>query len=241
MKAILLAAGVGNRISRMIENIPKSTLPIKSKPLIRITAETLLKFGFEVSVVVGYQKEKIYEALQDLNVKYYVNPFYQVTNSIASLWFAKSELQGEVLIMNADVFVSERILQNIISDKRDNVMAIDVTRTKNGDYFFATAENGVIRKYGKDLPLEERTCEYVGVAKITSSFVSAFKRRLEEMIDRQEYQLWWENVLYSFADTKEHPIYTLDVEREFWSEIDYFDDYERILNYVASLSENTSL
>ena len=52
MKAFLLAAGVGNRISRMIKNVPKSTLPINDKPLIRITAEMLLGMGMEIVVVV---------------------------------------------------------------------------------------------------------------------------------------------------------------------------------------------
>ena len=136
MKAFLLAAGVGNRISRMIKNVPKSTLPINDKPLIRITAEMLLGMGMEIVVVVGYQKEKIFEALDGLDVTYYTNPFYKLTNSIASLWFAKDELEGDVLIMNADVFVSEKILRGILADTRDNVMAIDVTRTKTGDYFF---------------------------------------------------------------------------------------------------------
>ncbi len=232
MKAILLAAGIGNRISRMIENVPKCTLPIDDKPLIRITVEKLLEMDLEVVVVVGYRKEKIYKALENLEVSYYTAPFYQITNSIASLWFAREELAGDVLIMNADVFVSETILRSILEDQRDNVMAIDVTRTKNGDYFFSTTKDGIIRKYGKELPLEERTCEYVGMAKISCRFIETFKKRLEDLIEQQQYDLWWENVLYSFADEEQYPIYTLDVEKEFWSEIDYFDDYERILHYI---------
>lgn len=200
MKAFLLAAGVGNRISRMIKNVPKSTLPINDKPLIRITAEMLLGMGMEIVVVVGYQKEKIFEALDGLDVTYYTNPFYKLTNSIASLWFAKDELEGDVLIMNADVFVSEKILRGILADTRDNVMAIDVTRTKTGDYFFSTTESGIIRKYGKDIPLQERDCEYVGMAKVASVFTPRFKERLEALIDGQQYNFWWENVLYSFAD-----------------------------------------
>ena len=238
MKAFLLAAGVGNRISRMIKNVPKSTLPINDKPLIRITAEMLLGMGMEIVVVVGYQKEKIFEALDGLDVTYYTNPFYKLTNSIASLWFAKDELEGDVLIMNADVFVSEKILRGILADTRDNVMAIDVTRTKTGDYFFSTTESGIIRKYGKDIPLQERDCEYVGMAKVASVFTPRFKERLEALIDGQQYNLWWENVLYSFADEKEHPIYTMEVGKEFWSEIDFFDDYERILNYINGQSKN---
>ena len=64
MKAILLAAGKGTRISRMIESVPKSTLPINGIPLIRIIVTMLLKEKFDVSVCVGYQAGKIKKALE---------------------------------------------------------------------------------------------------------------------------------------------------------------------------------
>ena len=101
MRAILLAAGKGTRISRMIEPIPKCTLPIKDVPLIRHTVEMLTEKGMDITVCVGYKKEHIYEALKGMKVDYVYNPFYDVTNSIASLWFAKQYLEGELLIMNA--------------------------------------------------------------------------------------------------------------------------------------------
>lgn len=232
MKGFILAAGRGTRISRMIANVPKSTLPINGKPLIRITVESLLEAGIEPIVCVGYQKEKIYQALSGLNVKYYNNPFFEITNSIASLWFARHELQGDVLIINADVYFSQEILELILADTRENVMAIDTSRVEVGDYFFSTTDNGCIRKYGKDLPIEERSCEYVGMAKINKNFVTVFKNQLEKMINNQQHQCWWENVLYSFTDTNMHEINTVDVDGLFWSEVDFFDDYERILNYI---------
>ncbi|MBB6732247.1 NTP transferase domain-containing protein [Cohnella zeiphila] len=232
MKAILLAAGRGTRISRMIEDVPKSTLPIAGVPLIRRTAQMLLDYGFELVVCVGYQANKIYKALEGLPVQYYTNPFYDVTNSIASLWFARNELQGDAVVLNADVYFSKDILNLVLNDKREVSMAIDKTRTEIGDYFFSTTDNGCIEKYGKELPLTSRSCEYVGLAKIESSFMPIFTERLEELVESHKHSLWWENVLYSFADTKEQNIYTVDVKGEFWAEIDYFDDYERILKHI---------
>ena len=49
-------------------------------------------------------------------------------------------------------------------------------------------------------------------------------------IESEKYDLWWENIIYSIAD--EENIETLDVDGEFWSEIDYFYDYEKILSHV---------
>lgn len=233
MKAILLAAGRGTRISRMVKEIPKSTLPINGIPLIALTVGMLQKHGIETVVCVGYQQEAVKEALKEYEVTYYFNPFYDVTNSIASLWFARQELVGDCLILNADVFFSDIILEMLLKEERPAVLLVDKERRQTGDYFFSTTDNGCIRKYGKDLPLQYRSCEYVGVSKITAAFMPLFVQRLEKLINASQHDKWWEDTLYSFTQETEHQIYTKDVGGLFWSEIDYFDDYERILNYLA--------
>lgn len=237
MKAILMSAGRGTRISRMIEEIPKSTLPINGVPLIAYTVDMLVTKGFEVVVCVGYRQDAVRKALKDYDVKYYYNPFYEVTNSIASLWLAREELEGDAILMNADVYFSEDILQLLLDDPRDAVLLSDKTKTAVGDYFFSTTEIGTIKKYGKDLPLETRTAEYVGLAKVTADFMPTFAKRLDELMDKAKHQLWWENTLYSLADDPEHHIYTRDVEGKFWSEIDFFDEYLCILNHLESIKE----
>ena len=44
-------------------------------------------------------------------------------------------------------------------------------------------------------------------------------------------------MLFRSTDQREEAIYTVDVDGQFWAEIDYFDDYERILDYVAKQKE----
>lgn len=229
MKAILLAAGRGTRISRMVQDVPKSTLPINGAPLIRHTAQMLLDEGMEVIVCIGYRRDDVEAALDGLNVKYYFNPFYDVTNSIASLWFARNEINEDMLIMNADVYFSKELLHKLLTDRNQVVMAMDTGRIEVGDYFFQVI-NGCVKKYGKDLPRSERTCEYVGVAKIDKAFNKKFVTQMDKLINEQHHDMWWENVLYSL--TEKEDIHTLDVRGIFWSEIDYFDDYERILDYL---------
>lgn len=92
--------------------------------------------------------------------------------------------------------------------------------------------------YDSPIHIELRSCEYVGMAKVEKSFLPLFKKRMEEMIRSQQHSAWWENVLYSFTDQKEQDIYTVDVDGKFWAEIDYFDDYERIIDYVAHTRES---
>ena len=39
----------------------------------------------------------------------------------------------------------------------------------------------------------------MGLAKIRKSFIERFVSRLGELVDSGEYNLWWENVLYSYG------------------------------------------
>ncbi len=228
MRAILMAAGRGSRISRHIGNNPKCTLDIGGVALVRHTVEMLQKAGIEVGLVLGYRGEVIQQVLQDLPVTYFHNPFYDVTNSIASLWFARNWLDGEDLILaNADVYWDEALLQSLIADERQPLMLADSTRKENGDYRFFWDANDVLVDHGKELQMPRISGEYVGVAILRGTLHTCVLERLEKLIASQQHHLWWENVLYSYIGEK--PIHVLDIAPRFWGEVDYIEDYERII------------
>lgn len=231
MKVILMAAGIGSRISKSID-VPKCTLPINNTPLIVKTVDMFLEKGVEVAIVTGYKEEYIKKALSDRNVKYYCNPFYRATNSIASLWFAREFITDEDLILaNADVYWGEGVFDVICQDTHPIVMLGDRSRVDTGDYFFYT-DHDYITKFGKELLRDERTTEYVGIAKINGTKTKEFRTNLEKMIKKEKYNLWWENVLYEHLS--ESPVFVTDISALFWAEIDYIDDYERIKTYLRT-------
>lgn len=234
MKAFLLAAGKGSRISKSIPNISKCTLDVGGRPLIRGTVDMLLANGIDVTVIVGYRYREVIRVLEGCPVHIVHNPFYDVTNSIGSLWLAENQgLFGEedTIIANGDVYWSQEILDFMKDMPADEELMLlaDSGRVLDGDYFFGT-EQGLLRRYGKELTLEERDCEYVGIACLRSSFVPVFVRRLNEMIDAQCHGKWWEEVIYSLS--QERPIPVKDIAGRFWAEVDFIEDYQRILDYV---------
>ena len=231
MRALLLAAGKGTRISRYLSGNPKCTVDIGGEPLICYTLNLLKKKGItEVAMVLGYKAEVIRETVKDFEVSFYYNPFYDVTNSIASAWFAKEFLKetDDLLIMNADVFLEEGILDEIMASSLSPVLFSDETRKEEADYKFYY-ENNILMKYGKELTGADITGEYIGAAKLSSSFIPEFVEQLEGMITTQQHSVWWENVLYAMTDRRD--IYVQNIENKFWAEVDYIEDYERILAY----------
>ena len=231
MKAILMAAGVGSRISRAVSK-PKSTLDVGGAPLITRTVDMLISHGVDVAIVVGFRNAEVREALEGRDVRFFFNPFYRVTNSMASLWFAREFLDGDdIILANADVFWGEGMYSDLESDTNDVVMLGDESRVDVGDYFFRV-EDGLIKGYGKELARDDRTTEYVGIARISRHLVPEFRHRLEDPVAAERYDLWWENVLYEHID--ETPVHVRDMSDFFWAEIDYIDDYQRILDYIRT-------
>lgn len=234
MKAFLLAAGKGSRISKNIPNIPKCTLDVGGKPLIRKTVEMLIENQIDVTVIVGYRYKEIVRVLNGCQVHIVYNPFYDVTNSIGSLWMAQSQglfSREDTIIANGDVFWSQEILDFMMARRGDGELYMlgDSNRVLDGDYFFGT-EDGILKRYGKELTLEERDCEYVGIAYLSGEFVPKFLKRLDEMIDEQSHGKWWEDAIYSLSG--ECPVPVKDIAGMFWAEVDFIEDYRRILDYI---------
>ena len=234
MKAFILAAGRGSRISKYIPNIPKCTVDVGGIPLIRQTAEMLLENGIDPTVIVGYRHSEVGAgSIKDLPVHLVYNPFFDVTNSIGSLWMAE----------NAGLFTGEdciyrqwgRLLEPgdpgfYAKAAGGSVPSCGFGPGYDGDYFFGT-ENGILRRYGKELTLEERDCEYTGLAVLRAPFVPVFLKRLNELIDAQCHGKWWEDAIYSLSREMEIPV--KDIRGRFWAEVEFIEDYRRILDHIS--------
>lgn len=232
MNVLILAAGRGTRISRYLEGKPKCMVDIGGKALIKYTIDLLRSKGINrIGVVLGYKDYIIRDFLKNESVDFFYNPFFDVTNSIASCWFSKEFFTDEdTLIMNGDVFMDEAILDQILEEKMNPVLFADESRKEEADYKLKYTNN-ILEKYGKELTGDDITGEYIGIAKISASFVNIFVKKLNEMINEQKHSVWWENVLYELSSDRN--IYVQDVNGKFWAEVDYIEDYQRIKNYVS--------
>lgn len=235
MKVLIMAAGVGSRISRHLLGRPKCCVDVGGKPLIRYTFELLNKKGItDIAIVTGYQESYIIQALDGMKYTRFYNPFFRVTNSIASVWRAQEFLSGmeDVAIMNGDVFAEEKVWDVLLEDNRSPVMLADSTRIQDADYRFQWQDELLV-KYGKELSNEETTGEYVGIGKIQGKELWDFKQRVIDYVNKEDYNCWWEEAIYrSVGDGKNVSI--KDISGLFWAEVDYIEDYARIQAFVQN-------
>ena len=100
-------------------------------------------------------------------------------------------------------------------------------------------ENGLLVKYGKELTGSDITGEYIGIGRFSKDFMPEFMEKLDGMIRTQQHSVWWENILYEMVGKR--PVYVEEMDGLFWAEVDYVEDYERILRfrgYKADFSLN---
>jgi choline kinase len=236
MKVLILAAGRGSRISRYLNGNPKCTVDIgNGTPLIEYTLANLRKRNLkDVAIITGYCRKAIENLVAKQGVKIFYNPFFDVTNSIASAYFGREFLQSDddYIIMNADVFMEEALFDYILHTTESPVLFSDETRKEDADYKLYY-ENNILMKYGKELSGKDITGEYIGLALIRRNDMPCFYRQLVRMIeDEQQHSVWWENVLYAQSASKN--IYVKDVNGLFWAEVDYIEDYERIQAFIQT-------
>jgi choline kinase len=227
-KVLIMAAGVGSRISRHLQNQPKCCVDIEGKPLIRITLELLNRRGLtNVAIVTGYQEKYVHQALEGFQYARYFNPFYRIANSISSAWFAREFLTGdEIIVMNGDVFMEDSVLDQLLAETRSPVMLSDSTRIAEADYRFQWHGEKLL-KYGKELSNEETTGEYVGIARLSRGSLASFRQRVIDAMASEDYNCWWEDIIYRTINHGED-VFIKDIAGHFWAEVDYIEDYERI-------------
>ena len=232
MSVVIMAAGVGSRLAALAEDRPKCLMRIGEQSLISRMLDQLSSRGLtDVTIATGFRDDLVEKEVGG-RARIVRNPFYHLTNSIASLWHARELLGPEAILANGDICFNIEVLDELISDCRDPVMLCDSSRIATADYRFSLDGERLVA-FGKNIPAEKTDAEWVGICKISAGFMPLFKARLEHLVGSQKCGLWWEDVLYSYV-AEGVPIYCRDVAGHFWSEIDHAGDWARVMEWLRA-------
>lgn len=230
-KALFMAAGLGSRISKEIDGLPKCLLVVNDEPLLLRNVSHLESKNIESTIAVGYQKEMVIETVKSTTAKIVVNEAYKTTNSIVSLELALRDLgeDEDLLILNADVCFDFKMLELVEVNESHTVFLSDSSRKADADYRFKWNENFEITEFGKHISIKETSGEYIGIAFIPGSLVSELRMCLTKYLVAGHLNKWWEEVIL------ENPLLfksrVKDFNGIFWSEFDYIEDYQRAIGY----------
>lgn len=226
MKAIILAAGTGSRLDPLFVNTPKSLINLNSKEkILERSLKQLCSFGiYNITLVIGYE----YKQFDDIKIPEKVKlnkiicPFYKITNNIVSLWFARDQLNEEIIVMYADILYQDLILEELIKAKNDVTITIDLSVKTNADYKVTIDQDKIIVMSKK---LEHYDGEYVGICKFSQKAAQKLKNRIDAMIMNNQTNDWYEDALVDMIYTDDNfHLNFLDCSNEKWVEIDTVND-----------------
>ncbi len=226
-----MAAGVGSRLRGISGGKPKCLIPVGTQTLLgRMIGQLQARRVHDICVITGYKSALVDRELPP-GVRQIHNPFYNVTNSIASLWLAREFLTEDTLLMNADLYFEPEVLDIALAQTHLVAMLSDRRRIKSADFRFRTRGDFILEA-SKHISDPDTNCEYVGIVRLDRSFIGVFRERLEEMIKRGCFSEWWEAVLYSFLGG-DVDIKCADVRGAFWTEVDHAADYARLGDWLT--------
>ena len=243
MKAVILAAGYGNRMRPLTDNVHKTLLQVGGKTIIDRMMEGLRRVAIQdIVVVTGYLKEDVEEHLlqrhADLRFRFVHNPRYRETNNIYSLSLALNtiDIDDDILLIESDLVYDESVLARILASPHPNVALLD--RYRSGmDGTLVTVSDGVITSI---IPphLQHENFDYRGtfktlnVYKFSREFCNQNFRRLltyyAKVIDDNCY---YEMILGILIYVQKAAIYAEILEGEEWSEVDDPNDL-RVSEFV---------
>lgn len=117
--ALLLAAGMGNRLQPLTNDMPKCLTRINGMPILEQLVDCLHQYDFKrLIVVVGYFEQSIRDFLDeiagDLTIEYIVSSEYKTTNNIDSLWLARDIIKEPFLLIESDLIFDPSLLEDML-------------------------------------------------------------------------------------------------------------------------------
>jgi len=232
MKAIILVAGIGNRLKPFTKIVPKCLTEVNGEPILLNALEILDKKKFEeVVLVTGCLHKKIYKKIGNkfgnLKIKYVYNDIYYRTNNMYSLWLARDYFKNGFVLIEGDCFFEEKIIDRVIEcDDSKSYWVIDSFDKFMDGCRLTTNRLGRI----VDLEIVKNSIsktkstffKSVGILKINRSLSKSLSKWLKEEIDNKNTNIYYDVVFKKHLE--EEPIYACNVDNLKWVEIDDFHD-----------------
>ena len=245
---IILAAGIGSRLSPLTDTVPKALIRVNKKSILHYQMECLdaLPEGSTVYLVTGYLSNLIQQEIErtDLSCKLVVveNKEYLETNNMYSLLLAMNEIGDDIrttIVLNGDVVYDRSIIEALISDKRDDLIAVDVGAYLKESMKVTLKENQ-INHISKSITKSEAFGVSIDLYKLSVTSYKNLLSKITEIVENGKRREWTEVALDLLLKTGEYPAQPHDIEGKPWWEIDNLDDLkvgEIIFNKDADLGD----
>ena len=219
-RAIIMAAGMGNRMRPVTLTTPKPMIRVNGVRMIDSVIQALHKNGiYEIYVVVGYLKEQFrvleqeYEGLTLIE-----NPYYDTCNNISSLYVAREHL-SDVIILDGDQIIYN---PSILAPEFERSGYNGVWTDGHTEEWLMTVEDGIVTACSRTGG--EKGWQLFSVSRWSAEDGKKLARHLEiQFEEKQNRQIYWDDVAL-FCYPEEYTLGVREMKKEDVVEIDGYDE-----------------
>jgi L-glutamine-phosphate cytidylyltransferase len=227
MQALILAAGVGNRLADAACGKPKSYLPLAGETLLTRNLRLLRSVGVtECVLVTGHQRERFLADLPEADICHAFNPFYKTTNVLVSVWCGLPYLRGEFIYLHADTVFHPDILARLAAaPSQPALLACDRKQCAEEEMKYKVDAAGRVFEINKTMPPAEAHGEFLGLARFSAAALPVIRRSVERILQRESFGTFFEAALQEMIDAGDLQPGVVDTGDLPWREIDFPEDY----------------
>ncbi len=236
MKAIILAAGRGNRLGDVAAGRPKCLLQFGGKSLLQRHMEILNDLGTDrIIIVTGYRHDQIEAALEQVesraSVETIVNPDYEA-GSVVSLHCAYDFLTdgADSILMDADVLYDPEVLGSLFRTQYGNCFLLDRDFEPGDEPVKLCVAGNTLVEFRK-IPDTNITWDYQGESVGFFRFDAAVSARLAhktgEYLENNRADEPYEDAIRDLLRETPGLFQFEDITGRDWIEIDFPADAER--------------
>ena len=237
--AIILSAGQGKRLLPLTETRPKCMLAVAGKPILEWQVQALLAAGIDrLSIITGFNSGLIEEHINDrfganldrINIVF--NPFYSVSDNLASCWMARHAMDGNFLLLNGDTLFEPALLDTVLNSPAAPVtLTVDYKDRYDNDDMRVELEDSMVRAVSKTLPDEHTMAESIGLLYFRGTGPALFRDHLDRQVRQGSgLRLWFLSVVDALA--KQSQVRACGINGLRWCEIDFKRDLENAESVV---------
>mgnify|MGYP001815952957 FL=1 len=222
----------------MTAETPKCLLEIHGSSVVEWQIDHLLENGIDdITVVIGYGADKVEALLEhrygQKQVRTLYNPFFDVTDNLATVWMARGEMTGDFVLLNGDTLFEPAVLCRLLdSPSRPITLARDHKPRYDSDDMKLQLDGDRLLRIGKDLESGNVDGESVGILLFREQGGRLFTETVEQtMRSPVALKQWYLSVIDQLAS--QGHVWSQSIHGLEWGELDYPVDLDRAIKMVA--------
>jgi choline kinase len=233
-KVVILSAGQGRRLSPLTDDKPKCLVPLSGRSVLHWQLDNLRSVGVtEAVVVTGFRADRVDEEIAGLDlpgmsVRTVFNPFYSVTDNLATCWLVREELRGDVLLLNGDTLFEPMVAERLLGAPPAAItVTIDRKPSYDDDDMKVLTRDGALMAIGKTIT--EYDAESIGFLRFSGEGAALFREHVERALRTPEgLKRWYLSVIDQIA-RETGVVRVQSIEGLGWAEMDFPADVPRNL------------